>query len=80
MHIADMTLWRYLRARKWNLKKSESMLVDSIKWRQEYKPHEITREDVVGVLVNILHIYRPVFDYTACLSHIYLSGTQNDVS
>ena len=37
----DACLRRYLRARNWNLKKSEKMLKDSLAWRATYKPEDI---------------------------------------
>lgn len=37
----DACLKRYLRARNWNLKKSEKMLKDTLAWRDSYKPEDI---------------------------------------
>eukprot|EP00246_Nothoceros_aenigmaticus_P013272 TRINITY_DN449_c0_g1_i3.p1 TRINITY_DN449_c0_g1~~TRINITY_DN449_c0_g1_i3.p1 ORF type:complete len:210 (-),score=21.47 TRINITY_DN449_c0_g1_i3:29-658(-) len=45
-YCSDSCLSRYLRARNWNLKKSEKMLRESIKWRSSYKPQSIRWEDV----------------------------------
>lgn len=41
-----VTLVRFLRARKWNLEKSETMFRSRMKWIEEYKPHKITEKDV----------------------------------
>lgn len=37
---------RYLRARQWNIHKAGKMLKDTLAWRAEYKPEEITWEDI----------------------------------
>ncbi len=37
---------RYLRARQWNLHKAGKMLKDTLAWRAEYKPEEITWEEI----------------------------------
>jgi hypothetical protein len=44
----DACLKRYLRARSWNLKKSEKMLKDTLAWRETYKPEDIRWTDVAG--------------------------------
>ncbi|KAJ7525128.1 hypothetical protein O6H91_17G037500 [Diphasiastrum complanatum] len=45
-YCSDACLKRFLRARNWNLKKSEKMLKESIKWRLSYKPEEISWADI----------------------------------
>jgi hypothetical protein len=42
----DDCLHRYLRARNWNVKKSEKMLRECLKWRASYKPEEIKWAEV----------------------------------
>ncbi|CAM6116131.1 unnamed protein product [Calypogeia fissa] len=42
----DDCLHRFLRARNFNVKKSEKMLRECLKWRASYKPEEIKWEDV----------------------------------
>jgi len=44
--LDDMCLCRYLRARDWDLNKSEIMLRGSLAWREDYKPDEITLADI----------------------------------
>lgn len=44
----DACLKRYLRARNWNLKKSEKMLKDTLAWRESFKPEDIRWADVSG--------------------------------
>lgn len=39
-------LIRYLIAREWDVDQSEEMLKESLKWRKEFKPHEITAKDI----------------------------------
>lgn len=43
---SDESISRYLRARNWHTKKASKMLVESMKWRLEYKPEKILWEDV----------------------------------
>lgn len=38
---SDDSISRYLRARNWHTKKTSKMLVESVKWRLEYKPENI---------------------------------------
>eukprot|EP01122_Echinamoeba_exundans_P006138 TRINITY_DN1671_c0_g1_i2.p1 TRINITY_DN1671_c0_g1~~TRINITY_DN1671_c0_g1_i2.p1 ORF type:complete len:301 (-),score=39.25 TRINITY_DN1671_c0_g1_i2:150-1052(-) len=55
---ADLRTWaadtlcllRYLRARNFNIEKSEKMLAESLKWRSEFGPHKINPDDVKEVL------------------------------
>jgi hypothetical protein len=42
----DACISRYLRAREWNLEAAEKMLRNTLKWREEYKPHLIRFEEV----------------------------------
>jgi len=46
--LNEASLLRYLRARDGNLGKAKSMVIDSIKWRRDYKPDQITLDDVAG--------------------------------
>jgi hypothetical protein len=39
-------LIRYLIARDWDLNKAEDMLNESLQWRRDFKPHEITPESI----------------------------------
>ncbi|GJV22602.1 phosphatidylinositol transfer protein 3-like protein [Tanacetum coccineum] len=43
---SDQSISRYLRARSWNVIKAEKMLEASLIWRMNYKPAEISWEDV----------------------------------
>ena len=45
---SDSTLCRYLRARRWNLKRALKMLVSSLRWRRAARPDSITWEDVAA--------------------------------
>eukprot|EP01112_Ceratiomyxa_fruticulosa_P008510 TRINITY_DN2205_c0_g1_i1.p1 TRINITY_DN2205_c0_g1~~TRINITY_DN2205_c0_g1_i1.p1 ORF type:complete len:327 (-),score=67.84 TRINITY_DN2205_c0_g1_i1:28-1008(-) len=54
----EMMLCRYLRARNYDLDKSEKMLRDTIAWRREYKPMCITAEDIMIELKNEGKLYR----------------------
>lgn len=40
------TYVRYLRARQWNLHKAGKMLKDTLAWREQYKPEEITWDEI----------------------------------
>lgn len=40
------TYVRYLRARQWNLHKAGKMLKDTLRWREEYMPEEITWDEI----------------------------------
>lgn len=62
LFLSDATLCRYLRAREWNLSKAQKMLVDSLKWRREYKPWAITNEDIDVELNNNGKMYISGFD------------------
>ena len=42
--------YRYLKARNWNLKKATDMLQETIKWRSEFKPEQITKEEISPIL------------------------------
>jgi hypothetical protein len=46
-----MCCCRYLRARDWHLDKVEAMLRETIQWRRESKPSEITQEEIADVMV-----------------------------
>jgi len=46
----EKCIHRYLRAREWDLDKSETMLLETLKWRREMKPTEIKKEEVSGLL------------------------------
>eukprot|EP00002_Diphylleia_rotans_P041193 TRINITY_DN9960_c0_g1_i1.p1 TRINITY_DN9960_c0_g1~~TRINITY_DN9960_c0_g1_i1.p1 ORF type:complete len:250 (-),score=58.51 TRINITY_DN9960_c0_g1_i1:6-755(-) len=48
----DMCKLRYLRARQYNVDKAEAMLRETLKWREEYKPHLITVEDIFVEINN----------------------------
>jgi hypothetical protein len=41
IYATDACLKRYLRARNWNVKKSEQMLRSTLRWRSDFKPEEI---------------------------------------
>jgi len=58
----DMCLCRYLRARNWELPKSESMIRKTLIWRRKYQPHKITAKDVEIELNNPGKMYRNGFD------------------
>ncbi len=55
---SDRCLCRYLRARDWDITKSENMIRETLKWRRQYKPHLITAEDVIVELKNDGKMYR----------------------
>lgn len=42
VYCSDASISRYLKSQNWNVKKASQMLKKSLKWRQEYKPEEIT--------------------------------------
>ncbi|CAK0736266.1 hypothetical protein CVIRNUC_000718 [Coccomyxa viridis] len=42
----ESTLRRYLAARTWNVQAATKMLLNTLQWRQTYKPHEIKWEDI----------------------------------
>jgi len=59
--LDELCLCRYLRARSWNLEKSELLLRESLKWRKEFEPEKITEQDVKGVL-SLGTVYHNGFD------------------
>lgn len=56
------TYMRYLRARSWDVKKAKKMLIETIKWRDEYKPYSIRAKDIVTELNHKGKMYRGGFD------------------
>ncbi|RZC79083.1 hypothetical protein C5167_003591 [Papaver somniferum] len=44
--FSDASILRYLRARKWNTKKTCQMLRETAKWRMEYKPEQICWDEI----------------------------------
>jgi len=48
--VDDACLLRYLRARQYNLENSLKMLEETLKWRDEYKPHLIDSSEVESEL------------------------------
>eukprot|EP01080_Neovahlkampfia_damariscottae_P001901 gene1901-1041_t len=61
MFCTITTLIRYLRARDFNLDLSETLLRDTLKWREEFKPHEITASEM-ETEAKMGKIYIPGFD------------------
>eukprot|EP00026_Physarum_polycephalum_P015386 Phypoly_transcript_16053.p1 GENE.Phypoly_transcript_16053~~Phypoly_transcript_16053.p1 ORF type:complete len:251 (+),score=47.87 Phypoly_transcript_16053:103-855(+) len=49
-YCTDPCLRRYLRARDYNVDAAHTMLVNSLKWRNEFKPHLITTQEIAPVL------------------------------
>jgi len=45
--LSDACMFRYLRARSWNLGKAKELLANSLKWRKEFKPLSITPEEIM---------------------------------
>jgi hypothetical protein len=41
---------RYLKARDFDLKKSTEMLHNTLQWRRDFKPDEITFEEMKGLI------------------------------
>jgi len=58
----DLCLYRYLRARDWDVNKAEHMLLNSLQWRRIYRPDLITAKDVEIELRNEGKMYRGGFD------------------
>lgn len=46
LYCSDPCISRYLCARNWNVKKATKMLKMTLKWRAEYKPEDIRRDEV----------------------------------
>eukprot|EP01089_Gocevia_fonbrunei_P018307 TRINITY_DN6153_c0_g2_i1.p1 TRINITY_DN6153_c0_g2~~TRINITY_DN6153_c0_g2_i1.p1 ORF type:complete len:302 (-),score=66.50 TRINITY_DN6153_c0_g2_i1:17-922(-) len=55
------TVYRYLRARNWKLDAAEEMLRNTLKWRDEFKPHELTAEELKSQ-ITAGHMYQYGFD------------------
>jgi len=54
----DRCLLRYLRAREWKLSKSEKMIRETLKWREEFKPYNIKFADVAhGAVTGKMYRY-----------------------
>lgn len=60
LYCSEDCLHRYLRARNFNLKKSEKMLRECLKWRASYKPEEI-KWDEVAAEAETGKVYRASF-------------------
>lgn len=58
VYCSDASISRYLKSQNWNVKKASQMLKKSLKWRQEYKPEEITWDDVANE-AETGKMYRP---------------------
>ncbi|KAK7311606.1 hypothetical protein RJT34_09859 [Clitoria ternatea] len=61
VYCSDASISRYLSSRNWNVKKAAQMLTHSLKWRNEYKPHEIRWEEVTVEAESGI-MYRPDYD------------------
>jgi hypothetical protein len=48
--LDDGCLVRYLRARDWNIPQAHKMLLESVRWRFEYRPQHITTHEIGEVL------------------------------
>jgi len=57
-----MCLYRYLKARRYNVQKAEQMIRETLRWRGEVEPHKITASDVLPELKNTGKFYRNGFD------------------
>lgn len=44
--FSDASITRYLRSRNWNTKKAGQMLIQTLKWRLEYRPDKIRWEEI----------------------------------
>uniref|UniRef100_A0A7S3R0U0 CRAL-TRIO domain-containing protein n=1 Tax=Dunaliella tertiolecta TaxID=3047 RepID=A0A7S3R0U0_DUNTE len=58
----DHTYVRYMRARSWDLKKATKMLLATLEWRKDYKPHLIRWEEVKPESVTGKQMIYPVPD------------------
>jgi len=59
--LDDMCLLRYLRARNYQVERSEKMLHETLQWRASYKPHNISANDVSSQITQG-HMYLGTFD------------------
>lgn len=58
VYCSDASISRYLKSQNWNVKKASQMLKLSLKWRHEYKPEEISWDEVSDE-AETGKIYRP---------------------
>eukprot|EP01080_Neovahlkampfia_damariscottae_P010273 gene10273-2692_t len=47
--LTDMCHYRFLKGWGWDIKATEKALLETVKWREEYKPQEVTLKDVAKV-------------------------------
>jgi len=69
-YMDDYTLYRYLKARDWRFDAAKAMLVETMKWRAEFKPDEITT-DMVASSIRLGGMYHHGYD-RYCRPMIYL--------
>jgi hypothetical protein len=51
-------LIRYLKARDWNIEKAEKMLLNTLQWRKDFKPHKILASDIADeALTGKLYLF-----------------------
>lgn len=58
--VSDQMLIRFLRARDFDIDKAHAMLTSYLHWREEARPHEITKDEVLNYVrqrVCLLHKY-----------------------
>jgi hypothetical protein len=48
----DLLLWRFLKARSFNVEAAADMLAKNFQWRREFQPHTLTFEEVVPEVVK----------------------------
>lgn len=59
--LDDYTLYRYLKARDWKFDAARDMIVETMKWRADFKPDEITT-DMIASSIRIGGMYHHGYD------------------
>ncbi|KAF8473628.1 CRAL/TRIO domain-containing protein [Russula ochroleuca] len=75
---ASVVLMKWLRARNLNLKEAQAMMVDTLRWREEFKIEEVMKETFPDVFNSFGHLYGRDKEGRPIVYNIY--GRNNDLT